>query len=177
MQKTMLEKLKEELRTEGVEPVWRDAEPFCSKLCTQNRIGYCALLNGSDPCTHCDVAVAAMGKALQAKGEVVTPEEELAGYRAALLTIANGEQALDEHTEQPENWWPSAAACAKAALLAGERRRAVKAYRVPLHCPGCGAVRETQRVDCQSHRLLCRSCNSCSALFPSTIPVEVPELG
>jgi len=64
MQKTMLDKLKEELRAEGVEPAWMAAEPFCSNLCTQNRFGYCALLNGNDPCIHCGAAVGAMSKTL-----------------------------------------------------------------------------------------------------------------
>jgi hypothetical protein len=41
--------------------------------------------------------------------------------RAALLTIANGEQLLDEYVEHPENWWPVASACAKSALLTDDK--------------------------------------------------------
>jgi hypothetical protein len=62
-------------------------------------------------------------KGLWLQDALAEPDAACRVYQDALLTIAKGEQLLDEHTERPEDAWASAAECAKAALQRGERVR------------------------------------------------------
>jgi hypothetical protein len=73
MQKTMLKKLKEDLVADNVHPRWYRLEPMCEDDDCPSYDGKRCSKRGFRPSTHCDVAVAAMGKALQAPslGEIV----------------------------------------------------------------------------------------------------------
>jgi hypothetical protein len=104
MQKTMLEKLKEDLRLEGVQPSWVGEvnDPWCDLDCPQHDShGQCALLKGEPPSRHCSVAVAAMGKALQAPslGEIVKlfPKCLDCGKSSTRMWQADLPQHKDQH--------------------------------------------------------------------------------